>query len=264
MQLRHFVVGQVEGLDPVPLEAPPAGRASRCRLATSTPTKRCAALRVGVAVVELGDAALAEQRAELAEAARAARGSSPRRSPRAPRPARRARRRSAGGRSSCWRRRRSRPACGRATRCRSHQALTPATASAPGGLEDRARVLEHVLDRRADRVGVDAHHLVDVLRARGGTSPCRPASPRRRRRRGRRAAASTRRPAASERVIASESTGSTPMILIVRPHALDVRGDAGDQAAAADRDEDRVDRPWHWRRISMPMVPCPAMTSGSS
>jgi hypothetical protein len=34
-----------------------------------------------------------------------------------------------------------------------------------GRLEHRARVLEHVLDRRADGVGVDQHHLVDVLLA---------------------------------------------------------------------------------------------------
>ena len=32
-----------------------------------------------------------------------------------------------------------------------------------GGLDDRARVLEHVLDRGADLVGVDEQHLVDVL-----------------------------------------------------------------------------------------------------
>ena len=34
-----------------------------------------------------------------------------------------------------------------------------------GRLEDRARVLEHVLERGADRVGVDQHHVVDQLAA---------------------------------------------------------------------------------------------------
>ena len=34
-----------------------------------------------------------------------------------------------------------------------------------GRFEDRARVLEDVLDRGADRVGIDQHHLVDVLLA---------------------------------------------------------------------------------------------------
>ena len=106
---------------------------SRARLATSMPTKMCATLRVGVAVVELGDRALAEQRAELAEAARAARGSSPRGSPRAARPARRARRRSAAGRSSCWRRRRSPRRCGPSRGAARTHALTPAIASAPAG-----------------------------------------------------------------------------------------------------------------------------------
>jgi hypothetical protein len=50
----------------------------------------------------------------------------------------------------------------------------------------------------------------------------------------------------------------------LRPQALDVGRDAGDQAAAADGHEDGVDRAGCWRRISMPMVPWPAMTSGSS
>ena len=33
------------------------------------------------------------------------------------------------------------------------------------GLQNRARVLERVLDCRADRVGVDPYHLVDELAA---------------------------------------------------------------------------------------------------
>ena len=41
----------------------------------------------------------------------------------------------------------------------------PATPSAPAGSSDRARVLEHVLDRGADRVGVDEDHVVDQLAA---------------------------------------------------------------------------------------------------
>ena len=52
----------------------------------------------------------------------------------------------------------------------------------------------------------------------------------------------TRWPAASERAMASESSIWTPMTCDLGSDGLDVRGDAGDQPAAADRDEDGVDR----------------------
>ena len=154
--------------------APQAAHDARglvARPATSTPTKMCASLRVGDAVVELGDVALAEQRRRTAGSCPGARGSSPRAAPRAARRARRARRRSAGGRSSCWRRRRSRRAS-----CPAHAVLLDPGLGAgdrerAGRLEHDARVLEHVLDRRADLVGVDEHDLVDAARGTGGTSP---------------------------------------------------------------------------------------------
>ena len=42
----------------------------------------------------------------------------------------------------------------------------------PRGLEDRPRVLEHVLDRGADLVGVHEHHLVHQLAAQAeGLAP---------------------------------------------------------------------------------------------
>ena len=43
--------------------------------------------------------------------------------------------------------------------------LHPGDGQRARGLEDRARVLEGVLDRGTDRVGVDQHHLVDQLAA---------------------------------------------------------------------------------------------------
>jgi hypothetical protein len=47
------------------------------------------------------------------------------------------------------------------SRCSRAYSLAPATASAPAG-SSTAGVLENVLDRRADGVGVDQHHLVDI------------------------------------------------------------------------------------------------------
>ena len=183
------------------------------RSATSTPTKRCATLRVGVPIVEFGDVAIAEQRAELAEAARSLRDRH-----REDRLARLAELGALGDETQPV------EVHVGAAGDRDEGPVPHAVALAPGldaghrqragGLEDRARVLEHVLDRGAGRVGVDGDHLVDVP----------PGEPERlaadlldRHAVGeqtRRAAALTRRPAASERVIASESTGCTPMILI--------------------------------------------------
>ena len=47
--------------------------------------------------------------------------------------------------------------------------------------------------------------------------------------------------ARNESCIAAASTGSTPMILILRIQIFRVERDAGDESAAADRHEDRVD-----------------------
>ena len=143
---------------------------------------------------------------------------------------------------------------------RSTHALRAGDGERAGRLEDRARVLEHVLDRGADLVGVDQHHLVDQLlaQAEGLARPtCFTATPSANRPT---CSSATRRPAASERAMASASTGSTPMIFTAGPQALDVRGDAGDQAAAADRDEDRVDRP-RGAGAGSPCRWCPARRS---
>jgi hypothetical protein len=43
--------------------------------------------------------------------------------------------------------------------------LAPATAIAPGGFEDGAGVLEDILDRRADGVGIDEDDLVEIFLA---------------------------------------------------------------------------------------------------
>ena len=110
----------------------------------------------------------------------------------------------------------------------------------------------------------DADDLVDRLPARSGTCARRPRAPRRRRRRCPTSSSRTRRPAASDWYIASASIRLDADHPHVRPQRLDVAGDAGDQAAAADRHEDRRHVAGLWRRISSPIVPWPAMTSGSS
>ena len=109
------------------------------------------------------------------------------------------------------------------------------------GLEHHARVLEHVLDRGAHLVGIGEHHLVHQAAAQPeGLAPdflhrdavgeqadmveLDALSGLERARHRRRI----------DRLDADDFDGRT--------HALHIRGDAGDQAAAADRDEDRVDR----------------------
>ena len=52
----------------------------------------------------------------------------------------------------------------RAARARSTHVFNPATPSAPAGSMMRPRVVEDVLDRRADLVVVDAHDFVDGCR----------------------------------------------------------------------------------------------------
>ena len=221
-------------------------RRTSCRVSSrlwiDKPDEHARLLRVAVAVVELGDVARPEQRAEAPEAARAAPESSPPGSPRAARPARRARPRSAGGRSSCWRRRRSPPACCPRTRRRSTQALAPATASAPAG-------------SRIERVSSNTS-LMAAQMSSLSTRTISSTSSRHRRKVSspdllhRHAvgeqpdlgAACTRWPAASERVMASAVYRLHADDLDLRAQALDVGGDARDQSAAAHGDEDGVDR----------------------
>ena len=109
-------------------------------------------------------------------------------------------------------------------------------------LEHHARVLEHVLDRRAHRVGIGEHHLVDELAAQA-----------------KRLAADLlhRHPVGKESHVFQRHApfglqGSGHRVRVDRlnphhpdrrTHALDVGRNAGDQAAAAHRDEDGVERP---------------------
>ena len=207
VQLGHLVVGQVERRrSPWRRELREQLRRSRARLATSTPTKTCASRGSAIAVVELGDVALAEQRAERAGSCPAARGSSPRASPRAARRARRARRRSAGGRSSCWRRRRPRRASRRARRAARPTPSRPRRASAPAG-SSIARVSSNTSLIAAQISSVSTSTTSSTsCAARRNVSRADLASPRRRRRTARRASSCTRRPASSERAIASASS----------------------------------------------------------
>ena len=108
-----------------------------------------------------------------------------------------------------------------------------------GRLEHRARILEHVLDGAADLVGIDAQHLIDVLA----------------RQREAALAHGAHGDAVGEQADALERHalpgaqrfvhgGRVDRLDTDDAHAwmerLDVGGDAGDQAAAADRHEDRV------------------------
>ena len=109
-----------------------------------------------------------------------------------------------------------------------------------GGLEHHARVLEHVLDRRADLVGVDQHHFVDQLTAQAERlladflhrDPV-----------GKQAhVIELHAPAGLER--ARHGIGVVGLHaddLDAGAQVLEVGGDAGDQAAPAHRDEHRVD-----------------------
>ena len=125
---------------------------------------------------------------------------------------------------------------------RSTQALAPAIASAPAGSRIE-RVSSNTSLMAAQMASLSTRIISSTSsrhRRKVSAPTCLTATPSAN---SPTCASLTRRPAASERVIASASTGSTPMILISRAQALHVRGDAGDQAAAADGDEDRVDRP---------------------
>ncbi len=223
-----------------------AGRATSCAVSCAVlrpePDEDVRLLRVGIAVVELGDVARAEQRAELAEAAGCSGIVT----------ASIASRCSPSSARSATKRRRSKfmlAPQATATSVRSLHAVPLAPGldagdrQRAGRLEDRARVLEHVLDRRADRVGVDQDHVVDELaaRCRNVSSPtCLTATPSANRPTW---ASFTRRPAASERAIASESTGSTPMMLISGRRRLTYAAMPAIRPPPPIGDEDRVERP---------------------
>ena len=136
--------------------------------------------------------------------------------------------------------RRSPPACGPWRGARSIQRLAPASAERARGLHHGARVLEDVLDRRADLVGVDQHHLVDELarQAEGLLAHLahRHAVGEEVHVRQRHAPAGLERGVHRVRVHGLHADDPR-----ARRDALHVGGDAGDQPAAAHRDEDRVD-----------------------
>ena len=167
---------------------------------------------VGVAVVELGDVAAPEQAAELLEAAGSLRD----------------RRREDGlaGLAEIGPLRDEAEPVEVHVRATEHGDEVPAAdallldvalragdAERRRRLDDRARVLEDVLHRGAELVGVDEDHVVDVARAsrKGSTPTCLTATPSAKRPTWGRV---TRRPARSERSIAFASSGSTPTTLI--------------------------------------------------
>ena len=108
-------------------------------------------------------------------------------------------------------------------------------------LDDRARVLEDVLHRGADLVGVDQEHLVDVesrqperLRADAshGDAVCELAH-----------VSERHAPAGPQRAVHRVGVGGLDADNSgLGPKPLHVGGDAADEAAAADGDEDRIDR----------------------
>jgi hypothetical protein len=109
-----------------------------------------------------------------------------------------------------------------------------------GRLQDRARVLEHVLDGGTDRVRVDADHRVDVLarepegllaHALDGDAVREEAHLRQR-------YPSPGLQGAGHRIRVHRLH---PDHLGLRPEPLHVRGDAADQASSSDGDEDGVD-----------------------
>ena len=196
--------------------------------------------RVRIAVIELRDTALAQQRAELAEAARALRNRH-----REDRLARLAQFGALGDEAQAVEIHVRAAGDGDERPVTHAVRLAPALDARDGqrarGLEDRARVLEHVLDRRACRVRVDAapsrrrparqpeRFLPDLLDRH--TVRKQPHV------RQRHAAAGRER--ARHRVRIDRLHADDPDF---RADALHVRGDPGDQPATAHRDENRVDR----------------------
>ena len=221
-------------------------------------------LRIGDAVVELGDVARAERRAEACGSCRGRSGMVT---------ARTASRCSPSSASSATKRRRSKLMLAPeaiATSVLSARAvpLDPGLGAGDGEragrLEHRARVLEHVLDRGADLVGVDAAPSRRPAPGRGGTSPRRPASPRRRRRTGRRGRASPAGPPSASAASRRRRPARRRSIRTAGARASRTRRcrRSGRRRRPARRSRRSAAR--CWRRISMPIVPCPAITSGSS
>ncbi len=204
------------------------------------PTKTCALLRVGVAVVELGDAAPADQRHEALVRAR----------PLGQRHgedglALLAHLGALGDEAQAVEVGVGAAGDGDellvADLLARHVRLGAGDGDRARRLEDRARVLEDVLDRGADRVGVDQDHLVDQF-ARDAEGLLADLLHR---------DAVGKEAHVVERHAVSRGDGTRHGVRIdglhaddlhVRPQALHVGRHAGDQPAAAHRDEDRVDR----------------------
>ena len=74
----------------------------------------------------------------------------------------------------------------------------------------------------------------------------------------------TRRPASSERAMASESSVWTPMTRISGRSALTYAATPAISPPPPTATKIASMGPGCWRRISMPTVPCPAITAGSS
>ena len=147
-----------------------------------------------------------------------------------------------------------------------HMALDARHRQGARRLHDGAGVLEHVADGGADLVVGDDDDLVHYLPAdpeglvaglahgnaiHEDPDPVQP----------------DRMPGGERRVHGGRLLRLHADDPDLRVQRLHVEADAADEAAATDRDEDGVDaarRARCWRRISMPIVPWPAMTAGSS
>ena len=242
VELRHFVVGQVVGLDPAALELGEQ-LLGLAPVRDLDPDEDMRDPRIGIAVVEFGDLRACPAAGRTCGSCRAARGSSPRASPRAARPARRARRRSAAGRNSCWRRRRWRRTCGPSSGAARPTPSRRRSASAPAGSRIE-RVSSKTSFIAAQMASVSTRTISSTYcRTRRNVSlpTCFTATPSANRPT---CASLTRRPAASERAIASESSGCTPITLI--------SGRTRFTYAAMPLDRARRRR---WRRISRRAAP---------
>ena len=146
-------------------------------------------------------------------------------------------------------------------RCRSIQAFAPAIDSAPAGSR---------IDRVSSNTSFSAAHVASVststmsstycCASRNVSLPtCFTATPSANRPTW---ASFTRRPAASERAIASESSGCTPITLMSGRTRFTYAAIPLISPPPPIATKIASIGPCHWRRISMPTVPCPAITSG--
>ncbi len=119
--------------------------------------------------------------------------------------------------------------------------LHPGDRQGAGRLQDRAGVLEHILDRRADGVVVDADDLVDIQLRQPESFLAdlfhRHAIGKNAHARQRDALALAQRTRHGIGILRLDADDPD-----FRPQPLDVGRHAGDQAAAADRNVDRMDR----------------------